>query len=167
MEYKPYIPDAELKKAARERFYQDLVNLKHITVKKPREIARDEILTRAKEELRELFPDTIGQIGGIIDALDGEVMRLRCLDEGMRADGRDLKGIRPIDIQLGVLPRAHGSAVFTRGETQSLGITTLGTLSEVQKMDNLEGFKEKRFMLHYNFPPFSVGEVGRTVIRKA
>ncbi|HPR38437.1 MAG TPA: polyribonucleotide nucleotidyltransferase [Spirochaetota bacterium] len=162
MEYKPYIPDAELKKAARERYYQDLVNLKAITVKKPREIARDAILARAKEELKEQFPDTIGQIGGIIDALDGEVMRLRCLDEGMRADGRDLKGIRPIDIQLGVLPRAHGSAVFTRGETQSLGITTLGTLSEVQKMDNLEGFTEKRFMLHYNFPPFSVGEVGRT-----
>ncbi len=162
MEYKPYIPDAELKKAAREKYYQDLVNLKNITVKKPREAARDEILARAKEELKEQFPDTIGQVGGIIDALDGEVMRLRCLDEGMRADGRDLKGIRPIDIMTGVLPRAHGSAVFTRGETQSLGVTTLGTLSEVQKMDNLEGFTEKRFMLHYNFPPFSVGEVGRT-----
>ncbi|HOP63706.1 MAG TPA: polyribonucleotide nucleotidyltransferase [Spirochaetota bacterium] len=162
MEYTPYVPDAELAKAARERYYQDLVNLKNIMVKKPREVARDEITARAKDELKEEFPDTIGQIGGIIDELDGEIMRLRCLDEGMRADGRDLKGIRPIDIMTGVLPRAHGSAVFTRGETQSLGITTLGTLAEVQKMDNLEGFTEKRFMLHYNFPPFSVGEVGRT-----
>ncbi|HON15527.1 MAG TPA: polyribonucleotide nucleotidyltransferase [Spirochaetota bacterium] len=162
MEYKPFTFDPELKKAVRERYYQDLVDLKHITVKKPREVARDVIVSRAKEELKELFPDTIGQVSAIIDALDGEIMRMRCLDEGLRADGRTLTQIRPIDIMLGVLPRAHGSAIFTRGETQSLGITTLGTLAEVQKMDNLEGFAEKRFMLHYNFPPFSVGEVGRT-----
>lgn len=160
--YKPYTPDLELKKAVRDKCYNDLVNLKSITTKLPREVARAEILARVKEELKEQFPDTAGQIAGFVDALDGEIMRNRILDEGARADGRGLKDIRPIDIKMGVLPRTHGSAIFTRGETQSLGITTLGTLSEVQKMDNLEGFTTKRFMLHYNFPPFSVGETGRT-----
>jgi polyribonucleotide nucleotidyltransferase len=159
--YKAYTPDLELKKAVRDKCYNDLVNLKSITTKLPREVARAEILTRVQEELKEQFPDTAGQIAGFVDGLDGEIVRNRILDEGARADGRGLKDIRPIDIKMGVLPRAHGSAVFTRGETQSLGVTTLGTLSEVQKMDNLEGFTTKRFMLHYNFPPFSVGETGR------
>ena len=160
--YKAYTPDLELKKAVRDKCYNDLVTLKSITTKLPREVAKAEILARVQEELKEEFPDTAGQIAGFVDALDGEIVRNRILDEGARADGRGLKDIRPIDIKMGVLPRTHGSAVFTRGETQSLGVTTLGTLSEVQKMDNLEGFTTKRFMLHYNFPPFSVGETGRT-----
>ncbi len=161
-EYKPYTPDLELEKTVRDKCYDDLVNLKNIKTKLPREVARDEILARVKEELKEQFPDTAGQIAGFVDALDGEIMRNRILDDGARADGRGLCDIRPIDIKMNVLPRTHGSAVFTRGETQSLGVTTLGTLAEVQKLDNLEGFTTKRFMLHYNFPPFSVGETGRT-----
>jgi len=161
-EYKSYKPDEELKKVVRERYYSDLENLKLITVKKPREDKWNEIYAKAKEELKEQFPDTIGQLRGIVDALDGEIMRKRCLEEGARADGRGLKDIRPIDIMTGILPRAHGSAVFTRGETQSLGITTLGTMAESQRLEGLEGRSEKRFMLHYNFPPFSVGETGRT-----
>ncbi|HPS87810.1 MAG TPA: polyribonucleotide nucleotidyltransferase [Spirochaetota bacterium] len=161
-EYKSYQPDQELKKVVRERYYSDLEQLKLITVKKPREDKWNEIYAKAKEELKEQFPDTIGQLRGIVDALDGEIMRKRCLEEGARADGRGLKDIRPIDIMTGILPRAHGSAVFTRGETQSLGITTLGTLAESQRLEGLEGRSEKRFMLHYNFPPFSVGETGRT-----
>jgi len=161
-EYKSYKPDEGLKKGVRERYYSDLEQLKVITVKKPREDKWNEIYAKAKEELKEQFPDTIGQLRGVVDALDGEIMRKRCLDEGARADGRGLKDIRPIDIMTGILPRAHGSAVFTRGETQSLGITTLGTLAEAQRLEGLEGRSEKRFMLHYNFPPFSVGETGRT-----
>jgi len=161
-EYKSYQPDQELKKVVRERYYSDLEQLKLITVKKPREDKWNEIYAKAKEEFKEQFPDTIGQLRGIVDALDGEIMRKRCLEEGARADGRGLKDIRPIDIMTGILPRAHGSAVFTRGETQSLGITTLGTLAESQRLEGLEGRSEKRFMLHYNFPPFSVGETGRT-----
>lgn len=161
-EYKSYKPDEELKKVVRERYYSDLEQLKIITVKKPREDKWAEIYAKAKEELKEQFPATIGQLRGIVDALDGEIMRKRCLDEGARADGRGLKDIRAIDIMTGILPRAHGSAVFTRGETQSLGITTLGTLAESQRLEGLEGRSEKRFMLHYNFPPFSVGETGRT-----
>jgi len=108
-----------------------------------------------------MFPETISQTLGIINELDGSIVRKRILEKGTRADGRGLKDIRPIDIMVGILPRTHGSAVFTRGETQSLGVTTLGSASDAQRMDNIEGEKEKRFMLHYQFPPFSVGETGR------
>jgi len=162
MEYQTFLNDEELVSAIREKYYSELEALKDITIKKPREDARDAIIVRAKEELAEQFPDTIGQAGDIIDHLDGEVVRRRILEEGARADGRNLNQIRPIDIMTGILPRAHGSAVFTRGETQSLGVTTLGGLSDAQRMDTLEGDKTKKFMLHYNFPPFSVGETGRT-----
>jgi len=80
------------------------------------------------------------------------------LDEGVRLDGRDTKTVRPISIEVGWLPRTHGSALFTRGETQSIVVSTLGTEAEAQRIDNLLGEASKTFMLHYNFPPFSVGE---------
>lgn len=86
------------------------------------------------------------------------VVRDLALDEGVRLDGRDTKTVRPISIEVGLLPRTHGSALFTRGETQSIVVTTLGTESEAQRIDNLLGEGSKTFMLHYNFPPFSVGE---------
>src|SRR6185437_2966139 len=79
----------------------------------------------------------------------------------VRPDRRQFDEIRPISIETGVLPRTHGSAIFTRGETQALVTTTLGTSDDVQRLENFEGEKKKNFMLHYNFPPFSVGEVGR------
>src|SRR5262249_44315165 len=80
---------------------------------------------------------------------------------GRRIDGRDLRTVRPITCQVGVLPRTHGSALFTRGETQALCVTTLGTGEDEQFVDSLEGTYKQHFMLHYNFPPFSVGETGR------
>jgi polyribonucleotide nucleotidyltransferase len=89
------------------------------------------------------------------------MMRDRILSEGIRLDGRDTKQVRPITIELGVLPRTHGSALFTRGETQSLTTVTLGTKSDEQIIDGLFEEQRKKFMLHYNFPPFCVGEVGR------
>ena len=85
----------------------------------------------------------------------------RILEEGIRLDGRNTKQIRPITIEAGVLPRTHGSALFTRGETQSLTTVTLGTKNDEQMVDGLLEEYTKKFMLHYNFPPFSVGEVGR------
>jgi polyribonucleotide nucleotidyltransferase len=85
-------------------------------------------------------------------------MRRMILDKGVRADGRGPTGIRPITCEIGVLPRTHGSALFTRGETQSLAVVTLGTSDDEQRIDALEGESTKSFMLHYNFPPFSVGE---------
>src|SRR4030095_8671524 len=83
------------------------------------------------------------------------------LKEGRRIDGRDTKTVRPIEISVGFLPRTHGSALFTRGETQAIVTTTLGTKESEQMIDGLEGLSYQRFMLHYNFPPYSVGEVGR------
>jgi polyribonucleotide nucleotidyltransferase len=88
-----------------------------------------------------------------------ELVRSFILDEGRRVDGRALDEIRPISIEVGLLPRTHGSALFTRGETQCLATVTLGTFEDVQRLDSLGEESEKRFMLHYNFPPFSVGEV--------
>ncbi len=88
-------------------------------------------------------------------------MRWNILDTGKRIDGRDLKTVRPIIAEVGVLPRAHGSALFTRGETQALVVTTLGTGEDEQYIDSLSGTYKERFLLHYNFPPYSVGETGR------
>ncbi len=90
-----------------------------------------------------------------------EILRSSILDRGIRVDGRGLEDIRPITCEIGVLPRTHGSALFTRGETQALVVTTLGTVFDEQIYDDIEGDKRERFILHYNFPPFSVGEVGR------
>ncbi len=100
-------------------------------------------------------------IKGIIHDLEKKAMREVVLNGGRRLDGRDLVSIRPISIELGLLPRAHGSALFTRGETQALVTLTLGTSKDAQLVDTLVEEPEKRFMLHYNFPPFSVGEVGK------
>ena len=93
--------------------------------------------------------------------LEADVVRGAVLDTGLRIDGRDLRTVRPIVAEVGVLPRAHGSALFTRGETQALCVATLGTAQDEQVIDALEGEYRERFMLHYNFPPYSVGEAGR------
>ncbi len=88
-------------------------------------------------------------------------MRWNILDHGRRIDGRDLTTVRPILAQVGVLPRTHGSSLFTRGETQALVVATLGTGEDEQYVDSLDGTYKERFLLHYNFPPYSVGETGR------
>jgi len=93
--------------------------------------------------------------------IQAKVVRWNILDTGSRIDGRDLKTVRPIQSEVGVLPRTHGSAVFTRGETQALVVTTLGTGEDEQFIDELEGTRKETFLLHYNFPPYSVGETGR------
>jgi len=100
-------------------------------------------------------------ISGAIKGLEKSIVRGRILDGQLRIDGRDTRTIRPITIRTGVLPRAHGSALFTRGETQALVVTTLGTERDAQIIDALEGSYRDPFMLHYNFPPYSVGETGR------
>jgi len=110
------------------------------------------------EEEGKIAPNTFGKL---FKGLESRVMRNSVLDTGKRIDGRDLKTVRPIVCEVGVLPRAHGSALFTRGETQALVVTTLGTGEDEQFIDSLEGTYKQHFMLHYNFPPYSVGEVGR------
>ncbi|MGE3936174.1 MAG: polyribonucleotide nucleotidyltransferase, partial [Rhodospirillaceae bacterium] len=100
-------------------------------------------------------------VGGLFKHLEKDIVRGNILKTGMRIDGRDLKTIRPIVAEVGVLPRSHGSALFTRGETQALVVATLGTGQDEQIIDALVGEYREHFMLHYNFPPYSVGEVGR------
>jgi polyribonucleotide nucleotidyltransferase len=101
------------------------------------------------------------QVAEVFHNLQAKVVRRNILDTGIRIDGRDIKTVRPIVAEAGVLPRTHGSALFTRGETQALVVATLGTGEDEQYVDSLEGTYKERFLLHYNFPPYSVGEVGR------
>ncbi len=100
-------------------------------------------------------------VGEQFKQLEADIVRNNILDTGKRIDGRDTKTVRPIIAETSVLPRTHGSALFTRGETQALVVTTLGTGEDEQYIDSLDGLQKGKFMLHYNFPPFSVGEVGR------
>jgi polyribonucleotide nucleotidyltransferase len=101
------------------------------------------------------------QVADVFKAIEAKIVRWNILDTGRRIDGRDVKTVRPIACEVGVLPRAHGSALFTRGETQALVIATLGTGEDEQWIDALQGTYKEPFLLHYNFPPFSVGETGR------
>ena len=112
----------------------------------------------AKIEAGELSKEELGEV---VHNLQAKIVRWNILDTGSRIDGRDLKTVRPILAEVGVLPRTHGSAIFTRGETQALVVATLGTAEDEQFIDSLEGTKKENFLLHYNFPPYSVGEAGR------
>jgi polyribonucleotide nucleotidyltransferase len=100
-------------------------------------------------------------LNGIVENVKYVAARKMITDESKRIDGRSLTDIRPITCEVGLLPRAHGSGLFTRGETQVLGVTTLGTSDDEQLIDSISGNYYKKFILHYNFPPYSVGEVGR------
>jgi polyribonucleotide nucleotidyltransferase len=111
--------------------------------------------------LSEKYPNSDKIISNILHDMEKELMRNRILTEGIRLDGRKTDEIRPIKIELSILPRTHGSALFTRGETQSLTTVTLGTKNDEQLVDGLHQEYTKKFMLHYNFPPFSVGEIGK------
>ena len=126
---------------------------------------RQAALGLAKAELKPLFADApagdAARAGKLFKKLESDIVRTAILKEGRRIDGRDTKTVRPIEAMVGFLPRTHGSALFTRGETQAIVTTTLGTADAEQMIDALDGMRYERFMLHYNFPPYSVGEVGR------
>jgi polyribonucleotide nucleotidyltransferase len=130
-----------------------------IADKQSRERRMTEVLAATLSELGDLPTEQQLLVPKLIETLEREAMRTMILEEGIRADGRRTDEIRPISIRVGVLPRTHGSALFTRGETQALVVSTLGTSTDEQIVDGLEGRSSKAFMLHYNFPPFSVGEV--------
>jgi polyribonucleotide nucleotidyltransferase len=132
-----------------------------ILSKEERSARNKELAEFVKASLSEKYPGQEKVIGEILHDIEKELMRKRILTEGIRLDGRNTTQIRPITIETAVLPRTHGSALFTRGETQSLTTVTLGTKSDEQLVDGLLEEYTKKFMLHYNFPPFSVGEVGR------
>lgn len=144
------------------KFEKDVATAYGNTDKMERYAAKDAV----KEQAVEAFLDeengiTKEMIGAAFKHLEADVVRGNILKTGNRIDGRDTKTVRQIVAEVGVLPRAHGSALFTRGETQALVVTTLGTGQDEQIIDALEGESRSRFMLHYNFPPYSVGEAGR------
>ncbi|MFM7943498.1 MAG: polyribonucleotide nucleotidyltransferase [Candidatus Fonsibacter sp.] len=126
---------------------------------------RGELINLAKEKSLALYKDseqfTEIDVESQFKNIEKEIVRTKILKEKKRIDGRGLADIRPIKCEVGILPRAHGSALFTRGETQAIVVTTLGTSEDEQRIESLDGLQRSRFMLHYNFPPFSVGEVGR------
>ncbi len=119
----------------------------------------DNLLDSVVLELLEKFPESEREIKSILQELEKKDVRQMILNMGRRTDGRDIYQIRPITCEVGILPRTHGSALFTRGQTQALSVATLGTKIDEQRVDDLEGESTKSYMLHYNFPPFSVGEI--------
>jgi polyribonucleotide nucleotidyltransferase len=127
--------------------------------------ARSNLLNEARAKAKAAFADEGGQTqmvaGKLMKKLEAEIVRGAILKDGQRIDGRKLDQVRPIEAIVGFLPRTHGSSLFTRGETQAICTTTLGTKDSEQMIDGLEGLSYTSFMLHYNFPPYSVGEVGR------
>src|SRR5262252_9208514 len=123
--------------------------------------AKAKVLSHFCPEGEESQSHTPMQVAGVFKELEGKIVRWNILDTGRRIDGRDVQTVRPIVAEVGVLPRAHGSALFTRGETQALVVATLGTGEDEQFVDALQGTYKETFLLHYNFPPFSVGETGR------
>ena len=121
----------------------------------------DAVEAETKEHFEEIYPDNGNDIGNVLYAITKEQVRSMILDEGIRPDNRKLTEIRPIWCDTGILPRTHGSGLFKRGQTQVLSIATLGPLGEAQTIDGIKEQTEKRYMHHYNFPPYSVGEAGR------
>ena len=154
--------NTELKNAVASIAEKDLVAAYAVTEKQQRYARIKEVKSAAVAALAKAESPqyTAEQVGSEFFNLEYRLVRERILDGHPRIDGRDTKTVRPIQIRTGVLPRTHGSALFTRGETQALVVTTLGTGRDAQVIDGLTGERKEPFMLHYNFPPFSVGETG-------
>jgi polyribonucleotide nucleotidyltransferase len=157
----PVSDDSALKKQVKDLIGKGIASAYKLTKKAERVAA----ITAAKAPLKDAFADadstTKMKIGKIAKKVEADIVRGAILKEGRRIDGRDTKTVRPIEAMVHFLPRTHGSALFTRGETQAICTTTLGTKEAEQMIDGLTGLSYERFLLHYNFPPYSVGEVGR------
>ena len=159
--------DDEINSKVRDIITVKMVNAIQIEEK----LARQEKIDQLKEEVRETFKDMykdsedlnsiISQVNEVLEAIEYEEIRRLITEEKIRPDGRKIDEIRPLSSRVDILPRTHGSALFTRGQTQVLSVTTLGSINEYQILDGLSDEEGKRFMHHYNFPQFSVGETGR------
>jgi polyribonucleotide nucleotidyltransferase len=156
-------PPASAASAVEARLRETVAPLIEAAYRERRKQDRHNRLEAAKSQAAELFAadDERALAATVFKDLEKEIVRGAILRGGERIDGRDNRSIRPIVAEVGILPRAHGSALFTRGETQSLAVATLGTGQDEQVIDALEGEYRENFMLHYNFPPYSTGEVGR------
>jgi len=152
------VTDAELEAKVTDLAEANVVEAVKIQTKQERYAALGDNRTAVKEQLAEEFEGREEEISAILGSIEKRVVRQMVAKDRIRIDGRDMSTIRPISCEAGVLPRAHGSALFTRGETQALVAATLGTKMDEQRMDNVQGMEFKKFMLHYNFPPFCVGE---------
>ncbi|MBM4386995.1 MAG: polyribonucleotide nucleotidyltransferase, partial [Deltaproteobacteria bacterium] len=158
-EFKQPEKDAALISRIRENYFSRIKESLNIKEKLARRRGIDELFKQLAVELGEEYKSRMPEIKGIFEEFQSEILRGSILDSGRRIDGRGPKDIRGISCEAGVLPRTHGSALFTRGETQALVSVTLGTSEDEQRLDLLTGETTKTFMLHYNFPPFCVGEV--------
>jgi polyribonucleotide nucleotidyltransferase len=152
---------AGIKKKLKDIVGKDIEAAYKLTNKSERSAALNAARDKAKEAFAEADPQEQLVAGKAVKSLEADIVRGAILKEGRRIDGRDTKTVRPIESMVGFLPRTHGSAIFTRGETQAIVTVTLGTKESEQMIDGLEGLSYQAFMLHYNFPPYSVGEVGR------
>jgi len=161
---RPVIPvelPAGLESRVREAATETLRDLLRETDKQKRRNSLKQYYKTLTEALQADFPESEAQISTILHTIEKEIVRAMIVHERRRLDGRDWTSIRDITCEVGVLPRVHGTCIFTRGQTQALAAVTLGTKVDEQKMDELEGEFYKSYMLHYNFPPFSVGEIRR------
>ncbi len=148
--------DEEMQKAVRDFVKGKIEEVFTIPDKNKREMFVSRLISEASEHFGE---DKTTDIRTVVEEIESELIREQIFGKGKRVDGRTPEEMRPISCEVGILPRTHGSALFTRGETQSLAVATLGTAEDEQRLDELRGESSKSFMLHYNFPPFSVGEV--------
>jgi polyribonucleotide nucleotidyltransferase len=161
-EWQAPAPDEDLEKAVTDAAERGLSDAYRITDKKERQASVSDIKAAAIDSLAgdedaRWSPD---EVKGALSKLEKRIVRQRVIAGEARIDGRDRATVRPIDVEVGVLPRTHGSAIFTRGETQAIVVTTLGTGRDAQIIDAIEGERKEPFMLHYNFPPYCVGETG-------
>ncbi len=161
-EWQPPADNAALLQAITAQIGDDLAAAYRITEKQQRQMRLTELRDRCVgHHTDEAAGVTAEQVSNLFKKLEKKVVRGRVVAGEPRIDGRDARTVRPLAIEVGVLPNAHGSSLFTRGETQAIVVATLGSLRDAQMIDALEGSRRDRFMLHYNFPPYSVGETGR------
>ena len=151
----------DVKAAVREYAYDKAVYTFEAYVRKERQAREEEVKKDVLAHFADIFPGRESEVADALYYLNKEVMRRKILDKGIRPDGRKVDEVRPIWCEVGVLPRAHGSAVFTRGETQALTVTTLGSVSEAQQLDGLSNEESKRYIHQYNMPSYATGEAGR------
>ncbi|GKT28941.1 Polyribonucleotide nucleotidyltransferase like protein, partial [Aduncisulcus paluster] len=144
-----------------EKFSDELDKALTIPAKMERKDAKSEVKAKAKALVEETFPEEperVKAVGDVMGDLEKKIVRKRIVDKGIRIDGRDLTTVRNLSMEVGSLPMTHGSALFRRGETSALAVCTLGSTRDEQRFETLIGEDTKRFMLHYNFPPYCVGE---------
>jgi len=161
MEFTPIKPPEEIEELVRKMATDEIRRAVLNPDKLSREADLDALYSRIKEELLETYPEEEWAIDQCLEKVTKEEVRRLIIEESIRPDGRCPTDIRPITCEVGVLPRAHGAGLFTRGQTQVLTVATLGTVGDVQFLDSLEATEFKRYIHHYNFPPYSVGEVRR------